>query len=110
MPNWMLDHTGTITAISLLGVGGLAGILIIYSVHVRNDQQKAKLAATATFVSSFILTILSSVFFYFDYSQFCFPEQFVCSKKRERSAGLDFKPAALNQIETNFAAGCNQLR
>ena|SRR5579862_315327 len=62
MPNWMLDHTGAITAVSLLVVGGLAASLIIYSVHVRNDQQKAKLAATATFVSSFILTILSSVF------------------------------------------------
>lgn len=62
MPDWMLDHTGVIAAVSVVTVGLFAGGLIIYSVHVRNEEQKAKLAATATFVSSFVLTVLTSVF------------------------------------------------
>jgi hypothetical protein len=62
MPDWMLDHTGLIAAVSVVTVGLFAVGLILYSVHVRKEEQKAKLAATATFVSSFVLTILTSVF------------------------------------------------
>jgi hypothetical protein len=63
MPNWMVDHTGTVAIISLFTVGAIGYLLTNWSAHVRNDPQKAKLAATATFVSGFILTVLTSVVF-----------------------------------------------